>query len=349
MLQPLTEYNVLSLQEALIAQGEPASRALKILRAFYRHKPFTPEELPISKALKKSLRELPPRPGALLKKVQSKDGTTKLLVGLSRGAVESVLMPSHKPMHAAACVSSQVGCAMGCDFCASTKQGFSRNLRASEIVEQFLLLREEAQAVGRTIKTLVFMGMGEPMHNLDQVIPAIERIASQDMGCLGWKSITVSTVGIIPGIERLSTLRPTVNLALSLHAPDDETRQRLVPMNKRYPVRDILEATKRYAEVTNTIATIEYCVLEGVNDSEEQALALAKLMEGFRAHVNLIPYNSIGAGLSGVVYRRPSYERLGRFMSILRREKVVAHFRETRGDDVSAACGQLANTSSVST
>jgi 23S rRNA (adenine2503-C2)-methyltransferase len=347
-LQAITEYNLESLTQALIERGEATRHARVVLETFYQSNgapSFTSP--PLSKTLVKALAESNPRQATLLQRAQSSDGTVKLLVGFARGSVESVLMPAYREGVAAVCVSSQVGCAMGCDFCASTKMGFTRNLTAAEIMEQFLFLRAEAAAQNRKIKTLVFMGMGEPMHNLEQVQLAIERLAAQHMGGLGWKNITVSTVGIIPGIEKLSQMKPHVPLALSLHAPDDETRGRLVPMNKKYGVQEIIDAVKKYAEVTNTVVTLEYCMLAGVNDSDAQAKLLAERLKGFRAHVNLIPYNTIGVGLSGVEYQKPTRERLYQFMGILHQNGVVAHFRGTRGDDVAAACGQLAATQST--
>ena len=278
-------------------------------------------------------------------RTQSTDGTTKLLVGFpDGGAVESVLMPGHRPDRAAGCVSSQIGCAMGCDFCASTRRGLERDLEAGEIVEQFLHLKAEALGRGRRITSLVFMGMGEPMHNLDNVMAAIQRIADPAMGAMGWRQITVSTVGIVPGIDRLADADLNVHLALSLHAPDDQTRARIVPSNRRYPVAEIMAAARRFEARTNRIPTIEYCMLAGVNDSDDHARALCALMSGFRAHVNLIPYNWSGAGLSGAVYRKPDEERVNAFLEILRSAHVVAHRRVTRGDDVNAACGQLRET-----
>jgi 23S rRNA (adenine2503-C2)-methyltransferase len=272
----------------------------------------------------------------------SVDGTVKLLLQLEAGGtIETVLMPGHHPDRAAGCVSSQVGCAMGCDFCASTRAGLERNLTSGEIVEQFLHLRSEAAAMGRRLTSLVFMGMGEPMHNLDNVIPAIRRISSPAMGAMSGRHITLSTVGIVPGIERLGAEDLNVHLALSLHAPDDETRSRLVPANRRYRVGQIMEAAKRFQDRAGRIVTIEYCMLDGINDSDAHATALADLMNGFRAHVNLIPYNPIGFGLSGIAYRKPGRERVSEFLRILWNANVVAHVRETRGDDVSAACGQL--------
>jgi len=253
-------------------------------------------------------------------------------------------MPSHRPDRAAGCVSSQIGCAMGCDFCASTRRGLERNLEAGEIVEQFLHLKAEARRLGRRLTSLVFMGMGEPMHNLQNVIPAIRRIADPLLGALGWRQVTVSTVGIVPGIDQLAAADLNVHLALSLHAPDDETRSLIVPSNRRYPVAQIMAAAKRFLDRTGRIPTIEYCLLSGVNDSEAHATRLAELMDGFRAHVNLIPYNSIGAGISGAVYRRPEREEIIAFLTTLRSQGVIAHMRDTRGDDVNAACGQLRET-----
>src|SRR5258707_5660812 len=193
--------------------------------------------------------------------------------------------------------------------------------------------------MGRRLRSLVFMGMGEPLNNFDAVVGAIRRIADPSMGALGWRQITVSTVGIVPGIDRLAEADLNVHLALSLHAPDDQTRGRLVPANRRYPVAQIIDAARRFAAKTRRIPTIEYCMLAGVNDSDDHAHALANLMCGFRAHVNLIPYNSIGAGLSGKIYARPPVARIASFITILRDAGVVAHTRDTRGDDITAACG----------
>jgi len=253
-------------------------------------------------------------------------------------------MPAHRVDRAAGCVSSQIGCAMGCDFCASTRGGLERDLTAGEIAEQYLYLKSEAARTGRRLTSLVFMGMGEPMHNLDHVMDAIRRIADSDMGGLGWRQITVSTVGVVPGIDRLAAADLNVHLALSLHAPDDATRSRLVPANRRYPVAEVVAAAKRFHARTGRIVTIEYCLLDNVNDSPSHARALADLLAGFRAHVNLIPYNPIGPGVSGVTYGRPPRECVMRFLAAVREAGAVAHVRATRGDDVNAACGQLRET-----
>jgi 23S rRNA (adenine2503-C2)-methyltransferase len=269
-------------------------------------------------------------------------------MGMSAGgAVEAVLMPGFRADRAAGCVSSQVGCAMGCDFCASTRAGLERNLDAGEIVEQFLHLKRCAHQLGRKISSLVFMGMGEPLANLENVIPAVQRIAAAQMGALGWRQVTVSTVGLVPGIDRLADADLNINLAVSLHAPDDETRSRIVPSNRRYPVAEVIAATGRFARRTGRIPTIEYCLLAGENDSDAQAELLADLISAHRFHVNLIPYNPIGAGVSGAVYQRPGPGRVLAFLELLRARGVVVHVRATRGDDVDAACGQLRQTAAA--
>ncbi len=340
----LSDYDVASLQTEIANWGLNPSHAGRLLREYYRtggRVDFA--ALKIGHALEARLNsEVNLRQSRVQTRSVSTDGTVKFLLSLQRGgAVEAVLMDSATPGRAAGCVSSQIGCAMGCDFCASTKRGLERNLDSGEIVEQFLHLRAEALKSGRQLRTLVFMGMGEPMQNYDNVVAAIGRIAGEELGEFGWRQISVSTVGIVPGIERLAADDLNVTLALSLHAPDDETRARIVPMTKRYPVAEIMAATRRYAEKTGRIPNIEYCLLNGINDSDTHARKLAELMHGFRAHVNLIPYNSIGPGLSGTEYSQPPQERLDAFLAILRAAGVHAQFRKTRGDDVNAACGQL--------
>ena len=349
----LVDHDPQSLSRLMLGAGHRPIHAGRILRAFYEAdgRPDL-SRLPLAKPLRRWLDdELADEASAaprLLDRRVAADGTTKLLLGFpGGGAVETVLMPTHRPDRTMGCVSSQIGCAMGCDFCASTRRGLERNLSAGEIVEQFLHLRREAAVLGRRLTSLVFMGMGEPMHNLDNVLQAIVRIADPDLGGLGWRQVTVSTVGVVPGIDRLADADLNVHLAVSLHAPDDETRSRIVPANRRYPVAEVVAAARRFHDRTGRIPTIEYCLLAGVNDSDAQATALAGVLGGLRAHVNLIPYNPAGPGLSGAVYRRPAAERVKRFLCLLRDAKVVAHVRQTRGDDVNAACGQLRETAGL--
>jgi len=298
-----------------------------------------------------------PLPDGLLDRIQSfnttpvsatavrqvaSDGTTKLLLRLSDSrTVESVLMPDFRDDRAAGCISSQVGCAMGCDFCATTKTGFERNLTTGEIVAQFLALRREARAAQRQLRTIVFMGMGEPLLNLDAVLAAVERIADNRYGALGWRQVTISTVGIIPGIDALTATGLNFHLAVSLHAPDDATRAQLLPVGKRFPIADILAAADRFQASRGRPVTIQYCLLKDVNDSIAQARQLAQLIGERRMHVNLLRYNPTGLSLRGVAYEPSSDETAERFAHELRSAGAVAHFRRSRGPDIDAACGQL--------
>ncbi len=341
----LSECTVEGLGRELEARGLKASHAARLLRLYYAGKPGPdPGDPPLPGVLVDWLRAQASGlagPGAARR--VSADGTVKLLLGLADGRrVESVLMPDFHPDRAAGCLSSQVGCAMGCDFCATARMGLERNLTAGEIVRQFLALRREARAAGRTLRTVVFMGMGEPMLNLDQVLAAIQRIADNGLGGLGWRQVTVSTVGIVPGIDALARSGLGVNLAVSLHAPDDQTRARLIPVGKRFGAAEVVDAAGRYQEHTGRPVSIQYCLLRGVNDSLDQAGQLVQLLSGRRMHVNLLSYNPTGAGLSGTAYEASSDVAAAAFMERLKTDGLVAHLRIPRGRDIEAACGQLA-------
>lgn len=344
----LVDFSLEELERLLAAWGVKRVHAGRVLRALYRDGALesaldsrgfaAPAEL-----LARLQTELAPGAATMAARQVASDGTTKLLLRFGDGrTVESVLMPDFRADRAAGCVSSQVGCAMRCDFCATTKTGFERNLTAGEMVEQFLALRREARASGRTLQTLVFMGMGEPMLNLDAVLEAVRRIADNRVGGLGWRQITVSTVGIVPGIEALTATGLNVNLAVSLHAPDDATRIQLLPAGKGYAIADILAAADRFqASRGDRPVTIQYCLLKGVNDSVAQATQLATVLGGRRMHVNLLRYNPTGLSLQGRAYEPCSDETAAEFVDELRRHGVVAHFRRSRGPDIDAACGQL--------
>jgi 23S rRNA (adenine2503-C2)-methyltransferase len=348
----LADFDLPELKAEFERWGHNPRHAGPLLRAFYRHGgEIDFARLKIGRALRERLpSELLLRRAEVAARVESADGTVKFLLrlnGKDGDAVETVLMPTPRGDCAAGCVSSQIGCALACDFCASTRGGFQRNLDSGEIVEQFLFLRAEAARTGRRLRTLVFMGMGEPLLNLDHVVRAIRRIAGEELGALGWRQVTVSTAGVAPEMDRLAEANLGIPLALSLHAPDDETRSRLVPLNRKYPVAAVLAALKRFAARSGRIPTVEYCLLAGVNDSDAQARQLAALLEGFRAHVNLIPYNQVGRGLSGAEYAPPPLERCKAFLNVLRAAGTVAHLRLPRGADVSAACGQLRETATA--
>jgi len=343
-MRALADFETVELHALFSAWSCNASHAPRLLRQFYNTGGLIDwDELMLGNALREKIeREIRLHAATVATRRVSTDGTVKLLLEMARGGTsETVLMTTPRADRAAGCVSSQIGCAMGCDFCASTKRGLERNLETDEIIEQFLFLRAEALASNRRLATLVFMGMGEPMHNFDNVVAAVKRIASPDYGALGWRQVTISTVGIVPGIRALADLDLNINLALSLHAPDDATRALIVPANRRYPVAEIIDATKYFYEKTDRITNIEYCMLAGVNDSDDHARMLAELLRGFRTHINLIPYNHIGVGVTGRVYTRPEQARLDSFFNILREAGFATHFRVTRGLDVNAACGQL--------
>jgi 23S rRNA (adenine2503-C2)-methyltransferase len=344
-MNALTDYDIASLAALIGSWGHKPSHAGRLLGYFYRHagQPVDFDRLLIPRALGEKLTaEVPLRQSRVIARTQGADGTVKLLIEFDGGgSVESVLMPAHRNERAAGCVSSQIGCPMGCDFCATTQAGLVRNLTAGEIAEQFLHLKALAIQMRRKLQTVVFMGMGEPMLNLENVIGGIRLIADPVLGAVGWRNVNVSTVGIVPAMDRFTDANLNVNLTVSLHAADDQTRARIIPAAHRYPVADIIAAAKRFLAASKLFPTIAYCLLDGINDSDEHAGRLADLMEGFRAHVNLIPYNHIGPGLSGTVYRPSPPERLRQFLRILHARKVVAHGRESRGSDVHAACGQL--------
>lgn len=342
--RPLPDLSAEDLAAWLEGEGFKGRHAWRILREMLgaaEEKNRDSERMPAG--LAERLQAAFPREAASLARRQvSEDGTAKLLLRMADGrTVESVLMPDYHPDRAAGCISSQVGCAMGCDFCATTQTGFDRNLTSGEIVEQFLQLRREARAGGRTLRTIVFMGMGEPMLNLRHVLAAVRRIADPTLGAFGWRKITISTVGIVPGIDELRAANLGVHLAVSLHAPDDATRAEILPMGKRFAVQDVLAAADRYQASSGRITTIQYCLLDGVNDSLAQARDLAGLLVGRHMRVNLLRYNPTGLSLRGRTYAPSSMEQTEAFLRELHAHGTVAHLRRARGPDIDAACGQL--------
>jgi 23S rRNA (adenine2503-C2)-methyltransferase len=270
----------------------------------------------------------------------AEDGTRKWLVKVDgANAVESVFIP--ETGRATLCVSSQAGCVLDCSFCATGKQGFNRNLTTAEIVGQLWVANRELGNPSRSqriISNVVFMGMGEPMLNLDNVIPALRLMLDDNAYGLSRRRVTVSTSGVIPGMDRLRDECP-VALAVSLHAANDRLRDELVPINRKYPLRELIAACNRYLEkAPRDFVTFEYVMLEGVNDSEAHAREAAALAKRVRCKYNLIPFNPFAQ--SG--YRRSSPERIRRFAEILQRAGITVTTRKTRGDDIAAACGQLA-------
>ncbi len=275
----------------------------------------------------------------------SKDGTRKWLLRMDQvQGIETVYIP--EPERGTLCISSQVGCAMDCTFCSTAQQGFNRNLSAAEIVGQvWLAQRELAKASGvavgvgnRKITNVVFMGMGEPLANYRNVLPAM-RIFLDDLGYdLSRRRVTLSTSGLVPQIYKLAE-ECNVALAVSLHAPNDELRDQLVPINRKHPIAELLDACWHYIDEQNGRSiTFEYVMLDGINDKPEHARQLAGLMRGHPAKLNLIPFNVF----PGTRYRRSAAASILQFRDILNDHGVIATVRKTRGDDIEAACGQLA-------
>jgi 23S rRNA (adenine2503-C2)-methyltransferase len=279
---------------------------------------------------------------------RSQDGTRKWMLRMDAvQSIETVYIP--EPDRGTLCISSQVGCAMDCSFCATAQQGFNRNLSVAEIVGQVWLAhrelaepgmetRTDGSTYGRKITNIVFMGMGEPLANYRNVVPAM-RIFMDDLGYdLSRRRVTLSTSGLVPQIYKLAE-ECNVALAVSLHAPNDELRNELVPINRKHPIEELLAACWHYLDKQNGRSiTFEYVMLDGVNDKPEHARQLARLLHGRPAKLNLIPFNVF----PGTQYRRSSAAAILRFRDILNEHGVIATIRRTRGDDIDAACGQLA-------
>ena len=271
----------------------------------------------------------------------SQDGTKKWVISVGNNdLIEMVLIPENN--RATLCVSSQVGCAVDCSFCATGKQGFSRNLNLDEIIGQvwvaansFGLPREPNS---RNITNVVMMGMGEPLLNFNPVVDAMDLMMDDNAYGLSKRKVTLSTSGIVPKIDELAKVSD-VSLTISLHAPNNELRDQLVPINKKYPIQELLDSVKRYVESCEDkrVTTIEYILIDGVNDSLELAEELADLLTQIPCKVNLIPFNPF----SEVNYKKPSGNRVKRFQNFLQEKGYVTTIRSTRGDDIMAACGQL--------
>ena len=271
----------------------------------------------------------------------AKDTTRKFLFRLPDGAlIETVLIPANPALYGEAsdrltlCVSSQVGCAYGCRFCASGLEGFSRNLEAGEIVEQ--VMRAEAEA-GERVSNLVFMGMGEPLANWPNLKAALEILNAPWGVGIGARHMTVSTSGLAPQIRELADFPMQIRLAVSLHGATDEVRGQIMPVNRRYPVAELMDACAYFASRRTQFITFEYILIEGVNDRDEDARELANLAKALKAKVNCIPYNTV----EGLEWVRPSEARCEAFTSILKFAGVTATLRREKGHDIDAACGQL--------
>jgi 23S rRNA (adenine2503-C2)-methyltransferase len=334
----LLEFDRAALERLFAAIGEKPFRARQVLRWIHRRGAADFESMTdVAKSLRAKLAT-----GAEIAAPRvagddtAADGTRKWLFKVDgANAVEAVFIPEEG--RGTLCVSSQAGCVLDCAFCSTGKQGFNRNLSTAEIVGQ-LWLANRMLGGARPVTNVVLMGMGEPLLNLDNVLPALRLMLDDDAYGLSRRRVTVSTSGVVPGIDRLRDECP-VALAVSLHAPNDALRERLVPLNRRYPLRELLAACNRYLErAPRDFITFEYVMLEGVNDSEAHARELLGIAARVRSKFNLIPFNPFPR--SG--FRRSSPERIRRFAEVLQRAGLTVTTRRTRGEAIDAACGQLA-------
>ena len=338
MTNQLTKQDVLlgksvaELTEWVQQQGQPAYRGKQLYQWLYHQGIRSVGEITVfPKTFRESLAAYPLGRSQIHFTTTAPDGTRKYLLKLAdEYIIETVGIPTAKRL--TVCVSSQVGCPMACDFCATGKGGFTRNLKAYEIVDQVLAVRED---FGQRVSNVVFMGMGEPLINLDEVVKAVKSL-NQDVG-ISQRAITVSTVGLPKRIRRLAEHKLQITFAVSLHASNQQLRETLIPSAINYPLHQLLAECRQYVEITGRRVTFEYILLSGVNDSPQHARELVKHLKGFQTHVNLIPYNPI----SEADYQRPHKQRIKRFSNILQQAKIAVSVRYSRGLEANAACGQL--------
>ncbi len=339
--QALSGLSLAELTKFVKALGLPVFRAKQIHTWIYVKYANSFEEMTdLSVELRHKLNQVAQVPLLKIAHLEvSRDGTRKYLFQLPDGKlVESVLMTFQDRDSLSACVSSQVGCAVGCTFCATGYLGFKRNLTQQEIVDQAMSIQRES---GKRIANIVYMGQGEPLLNTEEVIASIHTI-NQSVG-IGARHITVSTSGVVPGINRLAEENLPVTLALSLHAPDATTREEIVPITKKWPINEVMAAVRNYYNATKRRVTIEYVLLEGVNDSVEQAVQLAEMVRDLHCNINLIPFNPTKNNDGEILYGRPQLSAQHKFASAAARTGKTVTIRLERGTDIDAACGQLAN------
>ncbi|MDJ0736707.1 MAG: 23S rRNA (adenine(2503)-C(2))-methyltransferase RlmN [Nostocaceae cyanobacterium] len=329
---PLLGGSLEELTAWVVQQGQPAYRGKQLHDWIYHKGVRSLADISVfSKKWRAEVAQVPIGRSTLHYHSVAPDETVKYLLQLADGQIiETVGIPTDKRL--TVCVSTQVGCPMACDFCATGKGGYKRNLERYEIVDQVLTVQEDFQ---QRVSNIVFMGMGEPLLNTDNVLGAIKSL-NQDVG-IGQRNITVSTVGIPGRIRQFAQHHLQVTLAVSLHAPNQPLREQLIPSAHHYKLEDLLAECREYVEITGRRVTFEYILLAGFNDLPEHAIQLAKCLRGFQSHVNLIPYNPI----SEVDYKRPTRDRTQGFAKLLKQHHIAVSVRYSRGLEADAACGQL--------
>ena len=334
-MKNIKNYNLDELKEELISLGEKPYRAEQIFKWLYIDKVKEFDEMTnISLELREKLKQNYTMCNfKILKKQEAQYGTKKYLFDVLDGnAIETVLMEYHHGK--TICVSSQIGCKMGCKFCASTGIAFIRNLQPGEIIEQVLAVEQD---IGEHISNIVFMGIGEPFDNYDNVMQAIRIINNQKGLNIGARHISISTSGIVPKIYEFANEKLQCTLSISLHATNNQKRSEMMPVNNAYPLEELMQACKEYIKKTNKRISFEYALAKGNNDNLEDAKALVKLLSGMLCHVNLIPINKIENGK----FIKSSNENIIKFRDYLNEHGIVATIRRELGSDIDAACGQL--------
>ena len=334
-MKNIKEYNLDELQDELVALGEKKYRAEQIFKWIYVDKVKEFDEMTnLSIELREKLKQNYTMCNFnIIKKQESSDGTKKYLFDVLDGnAIETVLMQYHHGK--TICVSSQIGCKMGCKFCASTGIKFVRSLTSGEIVEQILAVEQD---IGDKISNIVFMGIGEPFDNYENVMKAIKIINNQKGLNIGARHISISTSGLVPMIYKFADEELQCTLSISLHATNDEKRSSMMPINNRYNIKELMEACRYYIEKTNKRISFEYALAKDNNDNLDDAKELVKLLKGMLCHVNLIPINKIENG----AFSKSSNENIIKFRDYLNEKGIVATIRRELGSDIDAACGQL--------
>ena len=334
-MKNIKDYNLEELKEELTKLEEKPFRAEQIFKWLFVDKVKSFDEMTnLSLSLREKLKQNYDICNfEIVRKLESKDGTKKYLFGLSDGnAIESVLMEYH--FGKTVCVSSQIGCKMGCKFCASTGIPFVRNLTSGEIVEQILAIEQD---IGNKISNVVFMGIGEPFDNYDNVINAIKILNNQKGLNIGARHISISTSGVVPKIYRFADEKVQCTLSISLHSANNKTRSSMMPINNAYNIQELIKACKYYIEKTNKRISFEYALAKDNNDNQKDADELVELLQGMLCHVNLIPINKIENGK----YIKSSNENIIKFRDYLNSKGITATIRRELGSDIEAACGQL--------
>ena len=334
-MKNIKDYNLEDLKKELIALEEKPYRAEQIFKWVYVDKVKSFDDMTnLSLELREKLKEnFTMCNYKIIKKQEAKDGTKKYLFDVLDGnAIETVLMQYHHGK--TICISSQIGCKMGCKFCASTGVQFIRNLTSSEIVEQIIAVEQDIQ---EKISNVVFMGIGEPFDNYDNVMNAIRIINNPKGLSIGARHISVSTSGIVPRIYDFANEKLQCTLSISLHATNNKKRSSMMPINKKYPIEELMEACKAYIQKTNKRISFEYALAKDNNDNLEDARQLVALLKGMLCHVNLIPINNIENGK----YTKSTNENIIKFRDYLNQNGIVATIRRELGSDIDAACGQL--------